>query len=126
MSINKLAISERLVQELISSQFPCWQNLVIKEVEKSGHDNRASRLGDFMCVRLPSALSYASQVEKEFEWLPQLAKHVSISITEPLVLGKPDTNYPYSWSINKYLEGETLELCDDNKSTITKELASFL
>ena len=124
--MNEIIISENLVRQLITDQFPTWQNLQIKEVEKSGHDNRTFRLGDTMCVRLPSALSYASQVEKEFEWLPKLAPHISLSITEPLALGTPNTDYPYSQSINKYLEGETLQLSDNNKSDVAKELANFL
>jgi len=124
--MNKIIISENLVRQLITDQFPTWQNFQIKEVEKSGHDNRTFRLGDTMCVRLPSALSYASQVEKEFEWLPKLAPHISLSITKPLVLGTPNNDYPYSWSINKYLEGKTLQQSDSNKSDIAKELASFL
>jgi aminoglycoside phosphotransferase (APT) family kinase protein len=38
-------ITLKLVQSLISEQFPECANLPIKKVEKQGHDNRTYRLG---------------------------------------------------------------------------------
>lgn len=75
-------------------------------VENGGWDNKTFRLGDKMAVRLPSALSYVAQVEKEHRWLPVLSPHLPFSIPIPLGLGAPGAGYPWPWSIYRWLDGE--------------------
>lgn len=78
-----MEINRSLASQLIKEQFPQWANLAIKSVEISGIDNRTFRLGENMLIRLPSAECYSLKVEKEQEWLPLLAPHLSISILFP-------------------------------------------
>ncbi len=120
-------INVELVQHLIKEQFPEWSHLKIKPVKKSGHDNRTFHLGENMSVRMPSAKGYAPQVEKEHKWLPYLSKHLSLPISIPLAKGKPNKDYPYAWSIYKWLEGETVtrENIVDLKQ-FAKDLGRFL
>ncbi|WP_445479755.1 aminoglycoside phosphotransferase family protein [Lysinibacillus irui] len=120
-------INVELVQNLIKEQFPEWSNLEIKPVKNSGHDNRTFHLGENMSVRLPSAEGYVPQVEKEHKWLPVLSKHLSLPISIPLAKGKPSKDYPYPWSIYKWLEGETVareNIVDLNQ--FAKDLGGFL
>lgn len=122
-----IEINQTLVHQLIKQQFNQWQDLDIKPVAKSGHDNRTFHLGKNMTVRLPSGPGYASQVEKEFTWLPYLQKHLTMTISSPIAKGRPGCGYPYAWSINKYLEGETLT--DQNINSLDEfadDLAKFL
>ena len=98
-------IDAALVAELIQTQFPQWAGLPIAPVENGGWDNRVFRLGDTMSVRLPSALPYAAQVEKEHRWLPMLRPHLPLPIPVPLGLGTPGAGYPWPWSIYGWLEG---------------------
>ncbi|OBZ16455.1 aminoglycoside phosphotransferase family protein [Bacillus sp. FJAT-26390] len=120
-------ISADLVVRLIKEQFPQWSDLEIKPVKASGHDNRTFHLGEHMSVRLPSAAHYVPQVEKEQLWLPILSKKLSIPISTPLAKGKPNEEYPYPWSINKWLEGETLTKGNiDGLDQFAKELGTFL
>lgn len=122
-----MEITTALVKEMINTQFPEWSNLEVRPVAKSGHDNRTFHLGDAMTVRLPSGSAYVPQIEKEAKWLPFLAKYLSYPIPNPIVIGKPSENYPFIWSVNSYLNGETVN--EDNisdKSHFAKELASFL
>jgi aminoglycoside phosphotransferase (APT) family kinase protein len=122
-----LKITLEIVQNLVYNQFPQWNHLTIKPVEKSGHDNRTFHLGNDMTVRLPSGEAYAAQVEKELKWLPFLAQHISIPISTPIAKGGPDQNYPYVWSVNKYLPGDTLSYSNiDNLIQFADELAMFL
>jgi aminoglycoside phosphotransferase (APT) family kinase protein len=65
-------IDEQLVRRLIATQLPHWSNLAVRAVVENGRDNRTFHLGEHMLVRLPSAERYASQVDKEQRWLPQL------------------------------------------------------
>jgi aminoglycoside phosphotransferase (APT) family kinase protein len=102
-------INESLAKKIISEQFPQWENLPIWAVEKSGWDNRTFHLGNEMTIRLPSNKEYAPQILKEFQWLPKLAQTItSCSITTPLVLGEPGQHYPWHWSVNRWIKGETV------------------
>lgn len=122
-----LEINKDLVQTLIDAQFPQWANLSIYPVAKSGHDNRTFHLGDKMTVRLPSGKEYAPQVEKELLWLPKLQPYLSLPISFPIAKGEPTKSYPFSWTINKWIDGEpvTNENIADYNGFAT-DLAVFL
>lgn len=118
-----------LAGKLIAEQFPEYASLPIKDVEKQGHDNRTYRLGDHMLIRMPTAADYALKVPKEQELLPQLAKRLSVSIPAPIKMGKPSANYPYPFSIYKWLPGKSinlLTLTDQDKEQLAFDLANFL
>jgi aminoglycoside phosphotransferase (APT) family kinase protein len=123
---NSPEISEELVAKLIKHQFQHWGALPIKFLP-GGWDNRLFRLGDDMVVRLPSAAHYSSQPKKEFEWLPKLAARLPLPIPNPLGLGQPAENYPWHWSILRWIEGEpaAVELIDD-LNQFARDLADFL
>ncbi|MEG0367407.1 MAG: aminoglycoside phosphotransferase family protein [Coprobacillus sp.] len=119
-------ITVDIVKQLIHNQFPQWDTLEIYPVEKSGHDNRTFHLGNNMTIRLPSSLEYVAQVEKELKWLPILQQAISIPISSPLAKGEPETCYPFPWSINCFIEGETVNHNNIDKQTLACELDSFL
>lgn len=100
-------ITIELAKKLIVNQFPEYKNLEIASVEKQGHDNRTYRLGNDFLIRMPIAASYALKVPKEQKLLPELAKYVSINIPVPIKMGVPSKNYPYPFSIYKWLEGRS-------------------
>jgi aminoglycoside phosphotransferase (APT) family kinase protein len=116
-----------LVARLIKDQFPEWADLDIRPVSISGNDNRTFHLGDDMSVRLPSAEAYVAQVEKEQKWLPLLAQQLSLPISTPLAKGHPSEDYPWPWSVNKWIEGETLSKENMNDlNQFARDLATFL
>ena len=118
-----------LARKLIAEQFPEYASLPITDVEKQGHDNRTYRLGEHMLIRMPTAADYALKVPKEQELLPQLAKRLSINIPAPIKMGKPSANYPYPFSIYKWLPGKSinlLTLTDQDKEQLAFDLAKFL
>ncbi len=120
-------IDVNLVKRLIIEQFPEWSNLEIRPVKNSGNDNRTFHLGEDMSVRLPSAEQYAPQVEKEQRWLSKLFEQLSIPISTPLAKGKPSKDYPFPWSVNMWLDGETLSSNNiSDLSQFAKDLATFL
>lgn len=122
-----IVIDTQLVRELISAQFPEWKDLEIRPVIQSGHDNRTFHLGEKMTVRLPSGDDYVAQIEKETKWLPILAKNLSLPISSPIALGTPSNNYPFPWSINRYIEGETVsERNVPDKKRLAGEISGFL
>ena len=122
-------INETLVQQLVTNQFPQWKDLPIQPVEPQGWDNRTFRLGDHMLVRLPSGEEYVRQVKKEQEWLPLIAPHLPLPIPEPIAMGKPSKDFPWNWSVYRWLEGNSanlIELDDVCLETIALQLAHFL
>ncbi len=127
MNNKKLIINEALVHHLIATQFPQWQNLSIHQIVPNGWDNRTFRLGEHMIIRMPSAEAYAAQVEKEQFWLPKLAPFLPLTIPVPIALGKPTNNYPWKWSIYKWLEGKpATSAFITNLSDFALNLAQFL
>ena len=122
-----LEITPRLVRSLIEQQFPQWASLQIAPVEPGGWDNRTFRLGDEMAIRLPSAEYYAAQIEKEQRWLPWLAPQLPFAVPVPLALGAPGAGYPWHWSIQKWIEGETVSPASRvDLDALATDLARFL
>ena len=105
--MDNIKIDKNLVKKLIAEQFPQWESLPIHAVAQSGWDNRTFHLGEEMVIRLPSDKEYEPQIEKEYRWLPSLSKQLSFQITQPIALGKPSSTYPWHWSINRWIEGES-------------------
>ena len=102
-----MKIDTNLVQKLIAEQFSQWKSLPIYPVTQSGWDNRTFHLGEEMVIRLPSAEEYEPQIQKEYQWLPWLSRQLGFEITQPIALGKPSSTYPWHWSVNRWIEGES-------------------
>lgn len=120
-------IDTHLVHRLISNQFSSWAHLPIRPVEVQGWDNRTFHLGENMLVRMPSAAQYAAQVEKEHIWLPQLANCLPLPIPTPVAIGEPDMEYPFKWSIYRWLPGETASTATiEDKNQFAIDLAKFI
>lgn len=106
LKAGKFDVDVPLVQRLVSTQFPQWADLPIREVDNDGWDNWTFHLGDRMKVRLPSAMGYGEQAEKEAYWLPRFAPHLPLPVPVPVGIGQPAEDYPCAWSIYEWLEGE--------------------
>ncbi len=122
-------ITPALAHKIIAAQFPEYAHLPITSVEKQGHDNRTYRLGNEMMIRMPTAESYALKVPKEQQLLPKLAPYLSVSIPAPIRMGVPSNDYPYPFSIYKWLEGTSinlLSLANDKLPQLAFDLAKFL
>jgi len=112
---GKFNVDVPLVKRLVGTQFPQWADLPIRAVDNDGWDNWTFHLGDRMKVRLPSAMGYSEQAEKEARWLPKLAPRLPLPVPVPVGIGQAAEGYPCSWSIYEWLEGEptTREAVDD-------------
>ncbi len=103
--MHRDAIDAALAAQLVAEQFPEWADLPVVPVDQPGWDNRTFRLGDTMSVRLPSAAAYVASVDKEHTWLPRLAPQLPLPIPVPLALGAPGGEYPWPWSVRRWLDG---------------------
>jgi aminoglycoside phosphotransferase (APT) family kinase protein len=80
-----------------------------------------------MLVRLPSAAVYSPQVLKEHRWLPELAPMLPLPIPTPLALGLPCHEYPWHWSVYRWLRGEQVgEATGVNQPRLAARLGAFL
>lgn len=106
MHIDEVHTDVSLVGRLLTAQFPQWADLCIEPVHSAGTDNVIHRLGDDMAVRLPRIRRAAGQVDKEHRWLPRLAPLLPLAIPVPLGKGMPAEDYPWQWSVYRWLDGE--------------------
>ncbi|TDE08319.1 aminoglycoside phosphotransferase family protein [Jiangella asiatica] len=116
-----------LVRCLVAEQFPEWAHLPVRPVTHQGIDNRTFRLGDALSVRLPSAEHYREQVAKEQHWLPRLARGLPLPIPAPVAVGQPGCGYPWTWSVNRWLDGEPSHVARiDSLVRMAEDVAGFL
>ena len=95
-----------LAQRLLAAQFPQWAALPLAPVTSAGTDHALYRLGDSLVMRLPRTARAARQADKELRWLPYLAPHLPLAISQPLAQGQPDAGYPLTWSVYAWLPGD--------------------
>ena len=122
-------ININTIKNLINSQFTEFSNLEIKEFEFSGHDNYTFRLGNNMSIRLPKKKKYEQSIINESIYLSKIQSELSFQIPYQIKLGKPCEYYDLHWSINKWINGKSLNQYkkdDLNLTEIAKDLANFL
>lgn len=127
--MNILDITIELAKQLIANQFPQFATLTIVPVRQQGYDNRTFRLGNDMLIRMPTAAPYALKVPKEQELLPLIKPHLNVTIPEPVAMGYPSPDYPFHFSIYKWVEGRSanhIVLDGDTLLSISLQLAEFL
>ena len=105
--MDRSAITPALVAGLVARQFPQWADLPVVPVALDGWDNVTFRLGSTLSVRLPSAATYAAQVDKEQRWLPFLGARLPLAVPVPVARGEPDLGFPRPWSVYGWIEGAT-------------------
>jgi aminoglycoside phosphotransferase (APT) family kinase protein/RimJ/RimL family protein N-acetyltransferase len=125
MHKNEFYIDEALVHQLIAKQFPTLANLPIKSVPSVGTDNALYRLGSDMLVRLPRIDWAVENVDKEFTWLPKIAPFLPVSIPTPIAKGNPSKEYPYPWSVYRWIEGSN-PLMNEVSESLIQELIAFI
>lgn len=131
MHENELEIDEHLVHALLKSQCPKWADLPLTLIPSSGTDNALFRLGNKFVIRLPRIEwehgSIHRSIQKEYEWLPKIARCLKISISEPIFKGSPDKYYPWPWLITKWNDGQNPSLEEGNEyELLANDLAQFL
>ena len=119
-----IVIDEALVRSLLREQHPDLADQPLREID-SGWDNAMFRLGDSLVVRLPRRVAVTHLIEREQEWLPQLAPLLPIPVPAPVRFGHPAQNYSWRWSIVPWLAGRNADLCEP-RADQAERLAAFL
>jgi aminoglycoside phosphotransferase (APT) family kinase protein len=106
MHRDEIDIDEPLVRRLLLRQMPELGELPLAKVEPWGTDNAIWRLGHDLVVRLPRIHWASGQPDLEAKWLPRLAGYLPVAVPETIALGEPDAEYPWRWSVQRWLPGE--------------------
>lgn len=127
MHDGEVDIDAELVRRLVATQFPWLTNLPIREFQATGTVNAIYRLGDHLYARLPRVQDWAQDLDKEWQWLPRLAPHLSLQTPEPVAHGHPESSYPFAWAIYRWIDGQPYAdaLVDDEREA-ARELAQFV
>jgi aminoglycoside phosphotransferase (APT) family kinase protein len=131
MHDNEQEVNLELVRSLLKEQCPQWAELELTPILSSGTDNALFRLGDKYVVRIPriewSPGSITNGINKEYLWVPQLARHLKTPVSEPIFKGKPNEDYPWPWSITKWNEGHNPDFEKEGEyENLAIDLADFL
>lgn len=110
MGDERFQIDERVVHELVSSQFPTLAHLAVERVRPGGWDHVIFRLGEELAIKFPSAECYAPQIEREAIALEQLKGRLPCAIPERVKTGRPGMGLRHSWAINMWLDGTSATL----------------
>jgi aminoglycoside phosphotransferase (APT) family kinase protein len=127
MHADEVDIDDELVRRLVATQFPRLADLPIRAVRSTGTVNAIYRLGDQLYARLPRVAAWAKGLDREWEWLPRLAPQLSLQVPEPVARGRPTIDYPFSWGIYRWIEGQPYTdaaVVDERQAA--KDLAEFV
>lgn len=102
----EIDIDEPLVAGLLAAQCPELAALPVRIVA-NGWDNTIARVGEQWLVRLPRRAAAAELVVNEQRWLPTLAPQLPLDVPVPWFCGTPDHQYPWAWSVCRWLPGDT-------------------
>ncbi|MEZ4641656.1 MAG: aminoglycoside phosphotransferase family protein [Chloroflexota bacterium] len=127
MHKGEMDINIALVRQLLAEQFPHLAKRPVTLVRSTGTVNAIFRIGDDLYARLPRVAEWAKSLNREWEWLPKIAPHISLAIPQPVVRGKPTSTYPYSWAIYRWIEGASYQddLINDERQ-VARDLANFI
>lgn len=122
---EEVATDVALVRRLVASQFPTLAAFVVDRLATTSTDNDIYRLGPDMAVRLPRRASAEAPLNKEHEWLPRLAPWLNVAVSLPIAKGVPESEYPYRWSIVRWIEGDLPPL-QVNDPALARDVAKFV
>ncbi|MDQ0795828.1 aminoglycoside phosphotransferase family protein [Streptomyces sp. B1I3] len=125
MHAHEVTTDAVLVRRLLAAQFPAWADLPVEPVDSHGTVNAIYRLGADMAVRLPRVEGGSKDVATEHHWLPRLAPHLPYAVPEPLAHGTPTDDYPWSWSVCRWLEGDN-PAAGAGTAELAADLAAFV
>lgn len=127
---DEVSIDISLVRRLLETQHPTLARLRIQPIplRSTGTVNAVYRLGRDLCVRLPRMAAAVDELEKELNWLPRLASHLSLEIPEPVAVGRPQGDeYPWPWAVYRWIDGKPFArtaVTDERQAA--QDLAAFV
>lgn len=124
---GEIDISTDLAARLIAEQLPQWAGLPIRPVTSTGTECVLYRLGDDLVIRLPRRPGECLDAFLTQGTLARLAPFLPVPVPELLAEGQPTADYPASWGVLRWLEGDTpVEGHLTEAGLLAADLAAFL
>ncbi|MGW5242237.1 aminoglycoside phosphotransferase family protein [Monashia sp. NPDC004114] len=126
MHDDEVTITDELVHGLLAAQLPHLAGRPLHRVRSTGTVNAIVRLGDDLYVRLPRVASWASDLDKELEWLPRLGPGLPLEVPEPVAVGEPTDELPFRWAVFRWIHGSPYAVDDVDETSAAADLAGFV
>ena len=131
MHAGELPITDDVVGDLVSAQFPRWRDLPVRRFASSGTVNAIFRLGNRLAARFPLEPDDPAKahraLESEAASAAELAAATRFPVPEPVAIGAPGPGYPMPWSVQTWLPGATGDDEDPSGSVpFARDLAEFI
>ncbi len=97
-------LSESIASRLIAGQFPELPIIEAKLIGE-GWDNAAYLVNEEWVFRFPRRKMGGELIETECRLLLYLANRLSLPIPNPVFIGSPEGDYPYSFAGYRHLKG---------------------
>jgi aminoglycoside phosphotransferase (APT) family kinase protein len=109
MPAAEVEITSELLRRLLVEQRPDLAGETLTLID-AGWDNVTFRVGEALAARLPRRAIAVNLLRNEQRWLPQLAPRLPLPVPEPVFLGEPSAQFPWTWSLVRWIEGRTANL----------------
>ncbi len=129
---DEIPISGALVRALVARAMPEHADAPVRRLASTGSTNALFRLGDELLVRLPRQPGGSATIRKEATWLPLLGPTMPVAVPEVVAVLGPDRDYPESWSVVRWIDGEHPQVVDPEtpvdprREDLAKSLAAVL
>lgn len=122
---SEVEVDADLLRRLLRGQH---KDLADERVEPfaEGWDNVLFRIGTRWLARLPRRAVAAPLVAQEARWLPILAPHLPLETPIPERLGRPTEDYPFPFTISRWIEGTPAAGTELDPDAVARDLAAFL
>jgi aminoglycoside phosphotransferase (APT) family kinase protein len=104
---GEIDISTGLAARLIAEQLPQWAGLPIRLVTSAGTECVLYRLGNDLVIRLPRRPGERLDGFLTHGVLARLKPFLPVPVPELIAEGQPTADYPASWGVLRWLEGDT-------------------
>ncbi|MEU7973082.1 aminoglycoside phosphotransferase family protein [Micromonospora sp. NPDC049089] len=130
MHDDELALTDDVVRELISDQFPRWETAPVRRVASNGTVNAIFRIGDDAAARFllrPRDVAVAAELlQREAEASRRFAEHSPFPAPRPIAIGNPGKDYPLPWSVQSWVPGSIAPVDIDGSVELARDLAYLI
>lgn len=102
--IRHVDVTDELAAALVRDQHPDLADLDIGR-RYLFEDHVTIRLGDNLCLCLPTVPGPGDDMASSMEWLDLVVKEWSFPVGVPVRVGKPCCGYPFNWEIANWIPG---------------------
>ena len=102
--IQRVEVSDELAAALVKEQHPDLASLDIGR-RYTFDDHLTIRLGDDLCLNLPTVPGVGEAMELTAEWLDLVSGEWTFPAGTPIRMGEPTSSYPFHWEVARWVPG---------------------